>query len=189
MSSGRVRCPGCRAELEVLGLDPPERYRASGECWFRYGELSAYNFGRAEATFLTQLAVDAYGAQHAGAPSRHLTTAFSLVGLYLATQRGYTGREVQLAHMQLARQMAHERWVWPSFQVGEPRATFTVLDVLAAQPRDVRDAKIRAWAAAVWPTVWKFCLARTTPVGCRLLPRKPGLNVFLSSSRSPTLGP
>ncbi len=150
MSSGRVRCPGCEAETEALGLDPPERYRASGECWSRYGELSAYNIGRAEATFLTQLAVDVYGAQHAGPPSKLLTTAFSLIGLYLATQRGYTGRAVQLAHMQLARQMAHQRWGWPSFQVEERRATFTVLDVLAAQPGDARDARIGAWAAAVW---------------------------------------
>ena len=145
-----VTCPGCGAETEALSLEAPARYRASGECWARYGELAAYNIRRAETTFVTQLAVDAYGAQHAGPPSKLLTTAFSLIGLYLAVERGYEGRQVQRAHIQLARQIAQAGWVWPSFSAGGQRTILTVLDVLATPLGAARDAQIRAWAATVW---------------------------------------
>jgi hypothetical protein len=33
----------------------------------------------------------------------HLTTVFSLIGMALVWEYGYTGRQVQMAHMQLVR--------------------------------------------------------------------------------------
>jgi hypothetical protein len=47
--------------------------------------------------------VDVYEAQHAGGTTRNITVAFGLIGLYLALEKGYTGKEVQQAHMQITR--------------------------------------------------------------------------------------
>jgi hypothetical protein len=53
--------------------------------------------------FLHQEAVDSYAAQHAGPPTKPVTVWFALVGLHLFVDRGRTGRQVQQAHMRLAR--------------------------------------------------------------------------------------
>lgn len=79
-----VECPGCGLKLPNQNLDPDGRYNASGECFALYGELTAYNMMRANLTFIHQLAVDAYGAQHAGSTTKTIRTAFSLIGLCLA---------------------------------------------------------------------------------------------------------
>jgi hypothetical protein len=50
-----------------------------------------------------QYAVDAWAAKHASAAAPPIRTTFALVGLYLACERAFTRREVQLAHMRLAR--------------------------------------------------------------------------------------
>ncbi|MFC4454361.1 DUF5946 family protein [Deinococcus sonorensis] len=141
-----VTCPGCGAVQLGQGLTPPGRYHASGECWATYGELSAALAERAELSFPTQLSVDAYGAQHAGGSSRPITTAFSLIGLYLVNERGQSGRQAQLAHMRLARQ----RWTWPAFVPPDMQGSLTVLDVLAAPSGPPQDQQLRAWSASVW---------------------------------------
>jgi hypothetical protein len=57
-----------------------------------------------DPAFIQQHCVDAYGAQHSGGETKSITTAFSLVGLYLFLEHGYTGREVQQAHTTLGEQ-------------------------------------------------------------------------------------
>jgi hypothetical protein len=135
--------------LPNSGLPAASRYRASGECWSLYGELSAYNFERGDLTFLAQLAVNAYGAQHAGDGSRPITTAFSLIGMGLVWEHAYTGRQVQLAHMQLAR----HSFEWPLFTPPDMTHTLTVADVMRAGAGQKRDQRIRDWSASVW-TRW-----------------------------------
>ena len=67
-------------------------------------------------------------------------------GLYLYLEKNFTGRQVQRAHMQLAR---HRReWVAPP--IPPQHATVGVADVLAAPPGPPRDAMIRSWCEAVW---------------------------------------
>jgi hypothetical protein len=70
---------------------------------------TAYHLSSNDPTFIHQVAVDTYGAQHAGGALRNITTAYALIGLYLAVERGYTGRQVQRAHMSLAK----NRSAWP----------------------------------------------------------------------------
>ena len=41
-------------------------------------------------------------------PTRSITVTFGLIGLYLALDKGYTGRQVQLAHMRIAK--ARKNW-------------------------------------------------------------------------------
>ena len=96
-------CPGCLLELPDRHFDPPGRFNASGECWQVFSDLSCYTVAKGDAVFIHQHAVDAYEAQHAGGKSRPITAVFGLVGLYLALEKGYTGKEVQRTHMRIAK--------------------------------------------------------------------------------------
>jgi hypothetical protein len=64
-----------------------------------------------------QHVVDAYAAQHASGTTRNITVAFDLIGLYLALEKGYTGKEVQNAHMQIAK----IRKDWPRLKLRHGR--------------------------------------------------------------------
>ena len=78
------------------------------------------------------------------------TRAFSLLGLYLACEKGYSGREVQIAHMELGRW--RKQYSKPE---GSPeRAALTVIDVMNAAPGENRDRMVKRWARAVWDS-WK----------------------------------
>jgi hypothetical protein len=144
-----VKCPGCGAELPDRQLPMSDRYMASGECWALYGELSASNMERMDLSFIHQMCVDAYGAQHTGALVKPITTVFALVGLYLAVERGYTGRQVQKAHMELANKTG-KSFAWPRLE--PPRRTWevTVSDVWNAEAGEQRDQKIKEWTETVW---------------------------------------
>ncbi len=89
-----------------------------------------------------QLAVDTYAAQHAGG-AKPIRSAFGLIGLCLALERGRSGVEVRAAHQWLAR----TRRPWPAFQ---PPSTWsrTVLDVVLTEPGF--PVTLNAWADAVW---------------------------------------
>jgi hypothetical protein len=71
---------------------------------------------------------------------------FGLIGLYLALEKGYTGKQVQLAHMRIA----GTRKVWPHQVPPGQQADLTVMDVLQAGTDEEKDAMIRKWMAAVW---------------------------------------
>ena len=141
-----MTCPGCGVQLANQRLAAPDRYHASGECWQLFGELSGYTLASTDATFIHQLAVDAYGAQHSGGVTKPITTAFSLAGLYLTLERGYTGWQVQQAHLELAKQ----RKGWPLLPPPEQTADLNVLDVLLTDTDATREERLRAWATAVW---------------------------------------
>jgi hypothetical protein len=143
-----VECPGCQLKLPSKNLEPSDRYHASGECLQLYEELAAYNMSKNDPDFIHQLAVDAYGAQHSGGVTRNITTAFALIGLYLSIECGYTGRQVQKAHMELAKR----RHDWPRFEPPQQTYSLTVFDVLRAEPGKKRDEMLKSWAEDVWKT-------------------------------------
>jgi hypothetical protein len=138
-------CPGCGIELPSSGKSAETRHNASAECWALFGELSAYTLSHGERKFIHQHAVDAWQAQHVVASKSNIGLAFSLIGLYLALEKGYTGRQVQLAHMELGR--TKRRWAW-----FDPPAEYrlVVVDVLHAETGADRDAVLMKWAASVW---------------------------------------
>lgn len=111
-----------------------------------YHELCAYTLTRGDATFIHQHVVDAWAAQQATANSKPIGVFFALMGLYLHVEHGWTGKAVQLAHMQLAKRPE----AWPVGPLPEARGTLTPTDVLAAAPGAARDAEISRWAASVW---------------------------------------
>jgi hypothetical protein len=148
-SATKTVCPGCGLQTTANGSIPDARYNASGECWDVYCELSAYTLSRGYSTFIHQHAVDAYNLQHAVGTASNIGTAFSLIGLYLAVERGFSGRAVQRAHMALA----SKRKQWPKLERPQTHAELTVIDVMRAEAGESRDALIMQWAAAVW-TNW-----------------------------------
>jgi hypothetical protein len=111
-----------------------------------YNELQAYTLGHGGSEFIHQHVVDAWMAQHAGTDTKPIGLTFALVGLYLHVERKLTGRQVQRAHMALAK---HKR-TWPSFVLPAGRGAMTAADVMAVPPGPERDRAIDAWCVSVW---------------------------------------
>jgi hypothetical protein len=141
-----TQCPGCGLQLPDQHLNVPDRLNASGECLQVFSDLQCYTVAKQDPAFIHQHAVDAYEAQHAGGPTRNITVAFGLIGLYLALEKGYTGRQVQLAHMRIAKTKKD----WPRLEPPDHPAFLTVMDVLRAESDAEKDATIRKWMDAVW---------------------------------------
>lgn len=145
MTQGEV-CPGCGMKHPGEKHSLHDRYNATEACWGLYGELSAYYMTYGDNTFKHQHSVDAYGAQHTGDATAAITTVFSLIGLYLALEQGRTGRQVQLAHMELGKRKTN----WPNWNAPNRLYRRTVLDVLQAEPGAPRDTMQREWMQDVW---------------------------------------
>jgi len=112
----------------------------------QFYELSYYTLAHPSPTFIHQHIVDAFTAQTANRDTKPIGVAFALIGLCLYLEKNYTGKQVQLAHMALARNKRD----WPRFDLPETRGDVTVADVLNEPPGPTRDEKIREWCASVW---------------------------------------
>ena len=146
MRGSMTQCPGCGLQLPDQHPDVPDRLNASGECFCVFSDLQCYTVVKQDPEFIHQHAVDAYEAQHAGGPTRNITVAFGLIGLYLALEKGYTGRQVQLAHMRISK----VRKDWPRPEPSDQPAFLTVMDVLYRETDEEKDAMIRNWMTSVW---------------------------------------
>ena len=144
-SSAFTVCPGCGVKLPDRNLGPAERYNAAGECLEAYYDLTCWTLVQQDAGFVHQHAVDAYAAQHVGERMRPITAVFALIGLYLAVERGYTGRQVQLVHMKIGR-----RRDWPRLEPPKDRGELTVMDILLAATDAEKEEALMRWTAAVW---------------------------------------
>ena len=160
-------CPGCGVALEATDWPMGRRANASPACWLVYTQVLGY-----EAQHLTrlgrlhQLTVDAYAAQHAGAPSPPIATAFGLIGLFLALEHGWSGTAVRAAHQLLAQRHS----TWPSFRARTSGPVLTVADVAGAIMPEEHASRVEAWARSVWgswapehPQVGSWADATLTP--------------------------
>ncbi len=111
-----------------------------------YDELQCYTLGHGSADFVHQHVVDAWAAQHADAHTRPIGLTFALVGLYLRVEKGWSGRQVQRAHMRLSARTRD----WPTFALPSDRGEVTAVDVMASPPGAERDHAIDTWCASVW---------------------------------------
>jgi hypothetical protein len=68
--------------------------------------------------------------------------------LYLFVEKNHTGRQVQQAHVQMAKKTKQ----YVKISLPENRGSITVNQVLAAAPGAYRDDMIRQWCIAVWAT-------------------------------------
>lgn len=114
-----------------------------------FNELSFYTLAQPRSEFIHQLAIDTFTAQHATAATKPIAVVFAVLGLYLHTERNWTGLQIQRVHMQLA----PLRLPWPVLPLPVRHAELTVAHVLAAAPGPLRDAMIHNWCAGEWE-VW-----------------------------------
>jgi hypothetical protein len=122
-----------------------------------YDELCAYTLTHGDLTFIHQHVVDTWAAQHATPDSKPIGVTFALAGLYLHLERGLTGRQVQIAHMRMARQKRS----WPAFVLPHERGPLTAIDVMRAPEGEERAKAIDAWAESVWNA---FAMNRPTVI-------------------------
>jgi len=123
-----------------------------------FDELSFYTLGHPDPRyFIHQHAVDAFAAQTADKSTKPIRVIFSLIGLYLYLEKGYTGKQVQYAHMKLTQ----KKKSWTLLALPEYRGIITVSNVLKAEPGPARDAVIKDWCADVWSayTSWHDLIA------------------------------
>jgi hypothetical protein len=112
-----------------------------------YHQLSLYTLQKGDSKFIHQYIVDAYAAQHPAEGSKLIRVYFALAGLYLHIEKGFTGRQVQLAHMQMAKS---GRKTWPTFVPPATLGDMTVIDVLKCPEGPIRDDAITQWSKSVW---------------------------------------
>ena len=108
--------------------------------------LCAWTLGLRDPAFVHQHVVDAWMAQTADESTKPIGVLFALVGLCLHLEHGFTGREVQRAHMRLAKR----KEVWPTFPLPVDRGRIGPAKVLSAGPGPDRVRAIDAWCASVW---------------------------------------
>ncbi len=120
-----------------------------------YNELLAWTLNFRDAGFIHQHVVDAWAAQHADETTKPIGIVFALVGLYLHLEKGFSGREVQRAHMQLAQPFGRGpgRKDWPRFLFPANQGRVRVSDVIAT-PEHERAQAIERWCRSVWDA-WK----------------------------------
>jgi hypothetical protein len=111
-----------------------------------YHELCCYTLAHGDTSFIHQHVVDAFAAQHASDRSKPIGVTFALVGLYLHVEKQFSGRQVQRAHVKLARR----KRPWPAFTLPRDRGSMTAIDVMTAPEGPERDRAIHAWCASVW---------------------------------------
>jgi len=139
-------CPGCGLELMVEDQPLDTQFNASCACRQIYDELAALSLSLRDPDFIQQLVVDSYAAQHSSPMMKPITTAFALIGLYLTFERGYTGKEVQQAHMDIAK----KRREWPRFNPPSNTNMVTVQQVLNSIKKDNYRSPITRWGKSVW---------------------------------------
>jgi len=113
-----------------------------------YDELAAYTFTRGDAEFIHQHEVNARGASENLEEAKPIRLFFSLAGLYLLLEHGYSGRQIQAAHAHMARVKRQ----WPEFTPPHTLPNMTAADVMKFPAGEERDEAIKRWCAAVWET-------------------------------------
>ena len=109
-------------------------------------KLSCYTQTHPDPSFIHQYAVDAFAAQYADENTKPITITFALIGLYLHIEKDFSGREVQIAHVKLAK----HRKEWSKFDLPVPRGYVPVYDVFEAPRGHERDEMIQRWCISVW---------------------------------------
>ena len=128
---------------QFCGAEIPE----NGTCRSLYDQLAFYTLAHQNRQFfIHQLIVDAYGAQHATDETKPIAETFALIGLYLFSEKNYTGRQVQIAHIELG-QIKRD---YPRFLLPEHRGNIHVGDILRVIEGLERDEKIKEWAKMTW---------------------------------------
>jgi hypothetical protein len=113
-----------------------------------FHELSYYTTSHPSPSFIHQHVVDAFAAQTADEDTKPIKITFALLGLYLFLEKDFTGRQVQLTHMKIAK--VKDNVDWPKIIYPEDKGSITISDVLQSTPGEERDLMIKKWCLSVW---------------------------------------
>jgi hypothetical protein len=112
-----------------------------------YNDLVYYTLDHPDKIyFIHQHVVDAYTAQHADDKTKPISITFALAGLYLFIEKNYSGKQVQMAHIR----MAKNKKAWPAIKLPVQRGVISISNVLETLPGKKRDLMIRSWCISVW---------------------------------------
>jgi hypothetical protein len=111
-----------------------------------YHEITFYTLSHPGKEFIHQHVVDAYALQSADSYTKPITIWFALAGLYLAVEKNFSGKQVQHAHMLMAKKPKQ----FPQISLPSARGAITVTDLLAMKPGMERDNGIYEWCKSVW---------------------------------------
>lgn len=142
-------CPGCGL---VRGPDdgPTHASMASSPgCWALFTEVMAREYSDPGRWPIHALTVDAYGAQHPGAPSSKAARSVGahLIGLGLVLERGLSPeRGARIRTTVLDRLGEGLTWLQPPVAVGG----LTIAHVWEAGDVDDHRRRVREWAEDVW---------------------------------------
>ena len=143
------RCPDCGA-LTPRVEGPTHRYLgASPGCWAAYGEVLDLEYqDYTSYAPVHRLGVDAYAAQHPGAPSQQAIASVGvhLIRLHLLLERGLLPEKANSAMKWASSRKRDFVWLDPPSSLGE----LTVLYVRGAQSPEEHAARVREWAKSVW---------------------------------------
>ena len=113
-----------------------------------FNELSFYSMMHPDREyFIHQHVVDAYQAQMADDEVKDIAIVFALLGLYLSIEKGFTGREVQLMHMKIAKKKPIN---WPQITIPDDKGGISIYGVLQADSGEEKDKMIKKWCESVW---------------------------------------
>jgi hypothetical protein len=111
-----------------------------------YDQLCYYTLAHGDPRFIHQHVVDAFTVQKADEDTKRIGLTFGLIGLYLHVEKEFSGKQVQRAHMLLARRKRE----WPAFVLPDDRGSITAAEVLARPEGEERDKAIDDWCGSVW---------------------------------------
>lgn len=147
-----VTCPGCGAYVEAVDGPGHEYLGTIPGCWKVYTMVLEREYGEYQSPEDThRLTVDAYAAQHPGAPGPKVQHSMNLhlMSLYMGLEMGASNQAIMEARQRLTESGDEMLWLDPP----KSRGKRTVLDVLRATSLDAHVAAVEAWAAEVW-TAW-----------------------------------
>ena len=112
----------------------------------QYNELAFYTLSHRSSEFIHQHIVDAFALQTANETTKPIKIVFSLAGIYLLVEKKYTGKQVQLAHIEMTKKSK----IFPAILLPENRGKITISDVLKTADGNEKDQKINEWCVSVW---------------------------------------
>ncbi|MES2003386.1 MAG: DUF5946 family protein [Bacteroidota bacterium] len=111
-----------------------------------YHELAYYTLSHPSAEFIHQYVVDTFTIQTADETNKPISIVFALAGLFLFSEKGFTGKQVQLAHIRMTKNKIN----WPELVLPVHRGTISIQDVLAIPEGNERDLLIASWCRDTW---------------------------------------
>ena len=112
----------------------------------QYNELAYYTLSHKGQDFIHQHIVDAYAIQTANEHTKPIKITYALIGIYLHVEKGYTGKQVQMAHIEMSKKSK----VFPPIILPTNRGEISITDVIKITTPAERDIQIHRCCESIW---------------------------------------